>query len=329
MRKILLGLLSLISSSLISQEFPIKIDTSRNTVIAVSGLSLRSAPSLDADRLSIIPYRKQVRILEQKSYGLDTVTTYHGTYRHNGQQWSYPVKGHWRKVAYGDEQGYVMDAYLYHGHILKHQSQNLRGIMYPQQDCDYLHLSDYQYFGLYQKENQQEFEWRKVQAVSFYEPEGFDGTFIPHMHTLFQPLKNLKFVIRDTTDWTGRKVRGNFYYDDSLAFFKVDQATQTLIPQVKQFEPFGIQLAPDISFNNWPEVPLNIQKDSITQRLNIDQHKYLKPWSMRWYGDLDGDGKTDYIIRYGDHFANDILYLSTHAESGKLVQPVENLCGIQ
>lgn len=47
-------------------------------------------------------------------------------------------------------------------------------------------------------------------------------------------------------------------------------------------------------------------------------------WQINWIGDLDNDGKLDFYLYLTDHYnvANQKLFLSTRAESGKLVKEV-------
>jgi hypothetical protein len=46
------------------------------------------------------------------------------------------------------------------------------------------------------------------------------------------------------------------------------------------------------------------------------------PVELIWRGDLDGDGRDDYLLRFGDKASQPILYLSTKARPGELVRPV-------
>ena len=56
------------------------------------------------------------------------------------------------------------------------------------------------------------------------------------------------------------------------------------------------------------------------QLLNANGEGY--PSHLVFRGDLDADGATDYIVSYGEHVGNEVLYLSSAASDEQLVAPV-------
>jgi hypothetical protein len=71
------------------------------TAIAHSGLSLRNKPSLKSDKIALLRFNQEVKLLERTSIAL-TITD-------NGKQ----ITGYWVKVETLDGlKGYAFDAYL-------------------------------------------------------------------------------------------------------------------------------------------------------------------------------------------------------------------------
>jgi hypothetical protein len=56
------------------------------------------------------------------------------------------------------------------------------------------------------------------------------------------------------------------------------------------------------------------------QLLNLPEYDY--PVEIKFAGDLDGDSKDDFIIHYGDKGSIILLYLTSKARSGNLIQQV-------
>jgi len=65
-------------------------------VYAFSGLKLRVSPGLDSEVLTVIPYGESVQLLEK-------------TELHESIEW---MSGHWVKVQYGIESGYIFDGFI-------------------------------------------------------------------------------------------------------------------------------------------------------------------------------------------------------------------------
>jgi len=63
--------------------------------------------------------------------------------------------------------------------------------------------------------------------------------------------------------------------------------------------------------------------EGITQVVNtFDACNFCAPLLL-WYGDLDGDGKTDYLLSDVTHYGGPIkLFLSSLAEKGKVLKEV-------
>lgn len=78
------------------------------TIIAPSGLSLRTAPSLDSDRILVIPFGEQVK----------TNGTEYDLFNSNNEDTIDGHIGYWFLVTYGRQEGYLFSAYLKYGHLL-------------------------------------------------------------------------------------------------------------------------------------------------------------------------------------------------------------------
>jgi len=82
----------------------IRIETSRNTVVATGGLNLRAEPGTHGKIASKLPYGAAVEILETTLYAPDKVNPLDEYLQPNG----------WVRVRAGRDTGYLYDAYLYY-----------------------------------------------------------------------------------------------------------------------------------------------------------------------------------------------------------------------
>lgn len=74
---------------------------------AISGLNMRTAPSIKADKIINIPFGKQVQVIEQ----LPEANPF--TYKMlSDKKTNWLVEGHWVKVAFEQQMGYVFSGYL-------------------------------------------------------------------------------------------------------------------------------------------------------------------------------------------------------------------------
>ncbi|MFT3711865.1 MAG: FG-GAP repeat protein [Archangium sp.] len=66
---------------------------------------------------------------------------------------------------------------------------------------------------------------------------------------------------------------------------------------------------------------LELRVGEQTQTLFASEESDVDGWSLRWAGDLDGDGKLDLLITADTHYAIETfrLFLSTRAKKGQLV----------
>lgn len=80
------------------------VDLSRNRVIAVGGLKLRSTPNTRGETLARVPFNATVTILDACDAGIQSIGTHQDA----------PVTGRWVRAAYDGQTGYLFDPYLYY-----------------------------------------------------------------------------------------------------------------------------------------------------------------------------------------------------------------------
>lgn len=116
-------------------------------VWAPSGLNMRAEAKANAQKITKIPYAEQVIIVDRKLFEHPFSYTMAKGESLAGQEISWKVKGHWVKVEYKGESGYVFDAYLGQYPALSVQEE-------PKDAFDFSMMKEYgkQYWGGFAEE---------------------------------------------------------------------------------------------------------------------------------------------------------------------------------
>jgi Bacterial SH3 domain len=302
----LISVLLLFFNFSVGQSQIMKFDKGETTVISTTGLNLRAKPNTSSKVITKIPFGDKVEIMEKIFYGIDTIGSYKDYEFDSGKEFQIPIIGNWVKVKYKNFEGFLFSAYLYNSRFasnlideIKQSEINKKYILlFPGTYCNYNYwfYPNIQWYGMYEEKN--EFSLKEIK-LSFYRE--WHGE-LADMGITTNNNKNLLFIIGTTDRMIEGKVEGK-----SLKKLHIKG-----IDEVKEFE---------LSYNN-RKSKLIIKKDNLSQIISKINNQYLYPTSVVWIGDLDKDGKKDYIIQYGEKSSKTILYLSSESEKDKIIKPV-------
>lgn len=306
------ALINLLFFLLVFAHLTAQSDFYRSTnVISTTGLSLRAAPNLTSKRLAVAPYGAKVEVLGYKSFGHDTLGVKQFHQRNNITS-TIQISGHWRKAKYKSQEGYMFSAFLSELYRDKFPMNRDFGLLYPHIDCsdNFVFKSNWKWFGLYEKEGSEGYEWRKVK-VSFYMLADWDhSAFI----TAGEADKGMLFMIGSALDLSEIEVSGKWFQGWEGSF--LDYRNDTIINRSEYFKKWGLQTD---SLTMYSASSLYFTKNEKSQLIRkIPPLTYLK-----WVGDLDGDGKDDFLIDYrSENGGQEVLYLSSQAESDQWLKAV-------
>ena len=280
-----------------------------NKVIAKSGLNLRSAPNTKSDVVQRLPFGALVDISQDDDYGYDTLEVIKTEVN------TFTICGYWIKVNYKGKTGYINNAYL---HLNDKRWTPDNGELYNnstifleyQKTCNINShpITPYQWYGYYSDDC----ELRPIKLqygrnvsdmTDFYiiveEDEGLDwvvGSKDP------LPTGSLDYLVRDFT------FKESIPYDTNTEEFTAYS------------EPYFDVLYAKLGENHH-SFDLRV-KHGLESQLIMDARQDGDLKGIRWMGDLDQDGRMDYILKYGEKDSRTLLYLSSKRISQRLLLPV-------
>ncbi len=273
------------------------------TVIANNGLNLRSDSNLTSSVLLTIPFLSQVEKLEKEIIPNSDLST------------QTKIEGKWVKVKFKNKVGYVFDLYLI-GHSDNQLSEeeerqnNDFGVTFVGSNCIYnIHVNPrIVWKGVYKINNQ---FFIKDAKVSYFKSPGIYGGHDLGITTVNND--SLVFLIGSENNvFQNGKIYGNM----------VDWRNHK--PIIKKWgdsiitSNYGFI---EIKKINRESLKVMLTVENQTQIIDCDNSSHY-PSSLRWRGDLDGDGKDDYIIQFGEKSSSTILFLSSQADQNQIAKPV-------
>lgn len=311
LKYIFLLLVTTLAQSPVHQEPDTKVNPERNMVISTTGLNIREKPDRKSKRVAVIPFGHRVTVLDTISYGVDTVGT-HRFYDWEGKIYDVQLHGRWVKVSYKGVEGYVIDGFLT---VPPVESENMRtygkyALQYAGTTCFENQPLDsrYTWWGVY--DTPAGYELRKVELSYFvFAIEEFEG-MLEHSVSAGDN-KDLRFLLGSTEQ---------VFKEGILPV----ERHQWVSYQWTEWES-----APELFWKthriklirNQGETLLELHREGRKQIINKGLHME-EPYSISWTGDLDGDGKEDYIIGGGEKSIHIVLFLSSEARGQEIVRPV-------
>lgn len=313
MNKFLIFLILLVPIVPIIGQNSNTIDIKRtSSVISTTGINLRDSPGLDSKILTKLSFGSEINIIENNYYGIDTIGK--SIVYYDNRKTEQLIIGNWVKVKYGNYEGFLFDPYL----SLKADIKRIKNIdselelnkdyilLFPGDNCvnNFWSIENLNLIGCYKHGDG--FNLKKVK-LSYY--VGWADTTTSDNKSDYgranniwtQDNKDLLFILGSKKNIKEGKVSGKYNLSAANNFDEFDK-----LEIVGDFESSKLVL------NN----------SSKKQILHFSKDNSFYPSYVVWEGDLDLDGKLDYIIHYGEKSSRTYLYLSSEANNEEIVKPV-------
>ena len=291
-------------------------DNRQNKVIATTGLNLRSAPNLKSDKVGLVPFGKQVNIIGDQHYGMDSLGTPY-TIRYTSTEAFKPeISGYWVKAQYDGIEGYLFSAYLDFDYREDNQKFNKDvSLLFEGVNCvnNFNYNPYWNWYGLYEEGGAMVLKKVKLSFFRFAdEMAGYGIATNVDAPSLFiiGSRKPLPKTLLSGQYFSPYEAKGSLYN-----FAANGEINEELLQQspIEVFTSKSNQLNTLLALNDG---------NGLQQILNPSELYFSMPMGIVWQGDIDGDGNDDYIIHYGEESSQTVLYLSSFAKKNEIVRPV-------
>lgn len=168
--------------------------------------------------------------------------------------------------------------------------------------------SQFHWYGLYKRKTG--YELKKISISYFYDDYSKEG--LTPFGTMTNDNIDLSLIIGSRLTMKEGNVDGTDFPDQNHNFKIATQNNYELLNKL------SMELI-DSPYDEYHPV-LKLKRGTKEQILNIEDSPTL--YSIDWMGDLDRDGKPDYILNYGEKLTLTVLYLSSQASGAQIVKPV-------
>jgi hypothetical protein len=337
---------SLLSAAL--SFFIIQGHAQTTTLTVVSdGLHLRARPSSDAASLAIVPFGTEVQCSADSIAAAFPANDVPGKPRQlriaavqeefkrgtgRGQTvrdttWLY---GQWLPVRHGDQRGYMFSAYLYKGGITQPGPDGVE-LLSEIGDNKVLWQRDWHWYGIYDQKGKALFKPIKAYWIVDWDAEGSQARLITDRK------QRALYVLATREPLRPNQYHGNWPNPNGGFDRAINTTLKTASPNTELLKKSRI----DIQWESmkkkepaqmgitkvWVETANKAERQQILPAEGWEKPEtwWLENLYIGWYGDLDGDGRRDYILggpQPEKHYTVFWLFLSGKAEKGKLVKLV-------
>lgn len=303
----ILGIVTIITFGYSQETY--RLQSEYNKVIAKTGLNLRSEPTVKSKMVTKLPFGVKVEFVDDKSYGLDTLQLLEGKQRPTA------IIGHWVKVSYNGNIGYVNNAYLYMNESYRKRDQH-----------NHYYDSDYVLFEYQQTCLDNLYDLRRYKWYGYYSSDCTLRRINISYGRNVLDIAQLNIIVDDDEglDWiVGSKVELETgpldYLVRDLYFYKSMPYDKSKKQYSGYTEPYFDVTSSSINNRNGFDIRI---KQGGKSQIIMDAANDSDLKGIKWMGDLDRDGKMDYIIMYGEKSYRSFLYLSSQGGGSQLVKPV-------
>lgn len=274
------------------------------SVNAKSGLSLRSAPSLISNKITAVPFGKEVTVCSEFQSESELI---------GGKE------GKWVRAWYRGNEGYMFNAFL--------EAHDPITVNYPGHEGQGKYLGLYPEDGLYTVKAYQFDQDSMVSEDAFVE-DPFCGIASPE-----SPIFLFKGIESSASDQiVGQQFDSKFLFPGESVYFETDQAAYyiyakgSIVSNDDENNPNPFSMIRNYQIRV-RKVSDESTKDVVLYQMDIPSwygHGYEGGVQVQWIGDLDGDGELDMLLTTSSesHCSEVIFMLSSKAERGHLMRQV-------
>jgi len=313
---IVIILLAICATQINAQDSNNFYGSRQNKVIATTGLNLRSAPTLKSEKVGLVPFGKSVNIIGDQHFGKESLGKPYKIYHMEGTAFEPEVDGYWIKAEYDGIEGYLFSAYLDYDMQEENDVFNKDvSILFEGVNCvpNFNYNPYWNWYGLYQENGSMVLKKVKVSFFRMADDIGGFGVATnvdqPSLFIIGSQ-KALPKSILEGQYFSPYEAKGSLYNFSASGEINEELLATT---SVEMFMSRSNDLNAILAINN---------EEGFRQILNPSQLHLAMPMGIVWQGDIDGDGKEDYIIHYGEESSQTVLYLSSFAKKGQIVRPV-------
>lgn len=311
LRIVLAAWIVFLGYTFVSAQYDPKIfDVNQNTVVAVNGLKMRTKPSLKGKVISKIPYGEKVDIVDPMLTGLDTLDSNYKVYYTEEDYYEPLLSGYWVKARYDGEEGFVFSGFLFYQFEQERKYNKKVALLMEGGNCfDNLHYRpDWYWYGIYEEDGVHRLE--KI-AIDLLVEESELG---PMMVVTTNKMKPSLFIIGTPQPLGEKRLFFSEYLGGGQSIYRGGEVEDNVLLKAA--------LTVEDEEEDYHAKLIAIGRNGEQQVLNPEEPYYAYPITVQWYGDIDGDGKMDYLINFGEKNSKSILFLSSKAAPGQLVAPV-------
>lgn len=299
------------------------------SVMAPSGLSLRTIPQTNGKRLLVIPFGMKV-----KNHGVQG-----GEVRIGG------IESTWMKITYKGTTGYAFGAYLSSVEQVPSTDINKEVRLDFGMHCDGQVNFDpaLNWYGLYWDGEKQVGSLQKItpQLMTAENATAESMEMIDYELKDVSKKGDIQFMFGSKKELGQQKLVRSYTPKTWINLARKDTSIElrNMRLTAKATDSFKEEFHENSWSTHYTDLPayeIKIHLGSRTQVLSVydtatwnnrgeTNHKkyYLSPVSVRFAADLDGDGITDLLIRVGsEESGNNRLFLSSYAEEGEILKEV-------